>query len=419
MSDPRPVRRQPVAPRAVAPQMVAPQAIMAQPVRGQPVEPRPGDPGPAGGEPGSGGRLQRPRLTIDLEALVANWRMLRGLAAPAEAAAVVKADAYGLGLGPVARALARAGCATFLVARLEEGLELRGLLPTARILVLDGLAGRSPGLLVEARLEPALTSPAELARWRRAAATAGRRLATTLLLDTGLTRLGLDPAGLAGLAGDAFDGLELRLVMSHLACADEPGHPLNERQLARLLAARARLPAAPASLAASSGVFLGRAYHLDLVRPGAALYGIAPVPGRPNPLRPVVRLEAPVLQVHEVREPGTVGYGAGFATRPGMRIAVLPVGYADGYPRAAGGRARARIGDALVPVVGRVSMDLLTVDVSGLPAEAVGPGTTVELLGPAFGPDQLGAAGGTIGYEVLTRLGRRHERRWLGAEAGA
>jgi alanine racemase len=359
----------------------------------------------------------RARLTVDLAAITANWRTLRRLAAPAEVAAVVKADAYGLGLAPVARALARAGCRTFFVARLAEGEELRGLLDAARILVLDGLAGRPPGRLLAARLEPVLTSPAELADWRRAAAAADRRLRAPLLLDTGLTRLGFARAELERLAPDAFAGVELGLVASHLACADEPTHPLNERQLARLRAARALLPPAPASLAASAGILLGAAYHLDLVRPGAALFGLEPVPGRPSPVDCVVRLEAPVLQVHAVAEPGSVGYGATWPTRPGARIAVVPVGYADGYPRAAGGRARARIGEALVPVVGRVSMDLMTLDVSALPAGSVGPGTTVELIGPGLGPDRLAEAASTIGYEILTRLGRRLERRWLGAEA--
>lgn len=358
----------------------------------------------------------RARLTVDLAAIVANWRTLRRLAAPAEVAAVVKADAYGLGLGPVARALARAGCRTFFVARLEEGEELRAILDRARILVLDGLAGRPPGRLLAARLEPVLTGPGELARWREAAAVAGRRLKAALLVDTGLTRLGFARRELEALPTDAFAGIELGLVASHLACADEPTHPLNERQRACLRTARALLPPAPASLAASAGIFLGAAYHLDLVRPGAALFGLEPVPGRPHPLAPVVRLEAPVLQVHCVREPGSVGYGATWPTRPGARIAVVPVGYADGYPRAAGDRAQAHIGGASVPVVGRISMDLLTLDVSELPAEAVGPGTLVELIGPEFGPDRLAEAASTIGYEILTRLGRRFERRWLADE---
>lgn len=356
--------------------------------------------------------LLRPRLDIDLGAIAANWRALARRVAPAGCAAVVKADAYGLGLAPVARALAAAGCTTFFVARPEEGIELRAILKEARILVLDGLAGRPPTAFLESGLEPVLGSLAELRAWRAARAAAGFAEQAVLLLDTGLTRLGLEPAELATL--EPAERAAVGLVLSHLACAEEPGHPMNARQLERFKAALALLPNARASLAASSGIFLGQAFHFDLVRPGAALYGVDPTPGRGNPMRPVLRLTAPVLRVHEVGEPGAVGYGATFATRPGMRIAVLPVGYADGYPRAAGGRARALVAGCEVPVVGRVSMDLLTLDVTGVPAERVGPGTPVELLGERFGVDALAEAAGTIGYEILTRLGRRFERRYAG-----
>jgi alanine racemase len=361
-------------------------------------------------------RLERARLTIDLSALVANWRSLGRIARGAEVAAVVKADAYGLGLEPVARALAAAGCRSFFVARLEEGEALRGALPEARILVLDGLAGRPPERLLEAGLVPVIGEPGELAHWRRTARNLERRLETALLLDTGLTRLGLSGAELASLGPDALEGLELVLVVSHLACADEPDHPLNERQRRAFEAMRARLPAAPAGLAASSGIFLGSAFRFDQVRPGAALYGVNPTPGRPNPMRPVVRLEAPILRVHDVDEPGWVGYGALRATRRGERIAVVPVGYADGWPRAASGRGRARIAGVEVPIVGRISMDLATLDVSALPVGSIGPGTPVELLGEGFGVDELARLAGTIGYEILTRLGRRFERRYLPVE---
>lgn len=358
--------------------------------------------------------LTRPCLEIDLEAIAANWRALARFTAPAECAAVVKADAYGLGLAPVARALARAGCRSFFVARPEEGAELRALLPEARIFVLDGLALRPAAFFLEARLEPVLGSPRDLHAWLAECRRTGTRAAAAVLVDTGLTRLGCDPAELVALESEARAAVAL--LVSHLACADEPAHPLNARQLARLKAVCPLFPRAKVSLAASSGIFLGPAFHFALVRPGAALYGVNPTPGRPNPMRPVVRLRAPVLHVHQLREAGSVGYGATFPTRPGMRIAVLPVGYADGYPRAAGDRATARIANHVVPVVGRVSMDLLTVDVSDVPPELVQPGTAVELLGAEFGVDALADAAGTIGYEILTRLGRRFERRYLSEE---
>ena len=352
----------------------------------------------------------RATLEIDLAALTANWRMLAARAAPAETAAVVKADAYGLGLEPVARALARAGCRTFFVARLEEGVALRGLLSDARIFVLDGIGRGEEEDFVAHRLVPVLNQQAELEHWRRCARHRSRPLPAALHLDTGMTRLGFLPRAWEQLEAPDLEGLRLLLVMSHLACADEPGHPLNARQLALFRSRARRFGEVPLSLAASSGIFLGREYHFDLCRPGVALYGVNPTPGAPNPMRPVVRLVAPLLQVHDILEERSVGYGATFTAQPGMRIATVGVGYADGIPRAASARARARIAGRSVPYAGRVSMDLLALDVSALPPELCRPGTEVELLGGADGIDALAAAADTIGYEILVRLGRRFRR---------
>ncbi len=202
--------------------------------------------------------------------------------------------------------------------------------------------------------------------------------------------------------------------MSHLACAEEPEHPLNARQLEAFRAARARLPVAPASLANSAGVFLGTDYHFDLVRPGAALYGLEPLPGRANPLAPAVRLEAPIVQLRSIDSPMTVGYGATFQAAGKRRIATIPVGYADGYMRTLGNRGSAFVGDIRVPVVGRVSMDLITVDVTDVPEEDARPGATVELIGPRQSVDDLAHAAGTIGHEILTTLGHRYVRRYVG-----
>lgn len=228
-----------------------------------------------------------------------------------------------------------------------------------------------------------------------------------------MCRLGFGAAEVEGIDRAQLAALDLRLVMSHLACAEEADNSLNRAQRERFERLRARLPAAPASLANSSGIFLGPPFHYQLCRPGVALYGVNPTPGRANPMAPVVTLEAPVLQVHTVGEPGTVGYGATHRTVPGTRIATVPVGYADGYPRAASGRANARIGGHTVLLAGRVSMDLITLDVSALPAGAVRPGTRVELIGGPDGVDALAEAAGTIGYEVLTRLGSRPRRRYM------
>ena len=352
-------------------------------------------------------------LTIDLGAIAENFRRLQRAAPGSEVAAVVKADAYGLGAGEVARALRQAGCRKFFVAHGDEGLALRALLADAEIYVLHGLTGEE-GAAIEAGLVPVLNHPGELQRHVDQARRCCRRLPAALHVDSGMWRLGFGEAELRALDPSMLDALDLRLVMSHLACAEEPGHPLNEEQRARFDARRALLPPAPASLANSSTIFLGETFHYQLCRAGVALYGVNPTPGFANPMAPVVSLEAPVLQVFEVDAHGTVGYGATYPVRPGARLATVPVGYADGYLRAASGRAVARIGGTAVPLAGRVSMDLLTLDVSALPQDAVRPGTMALLVGGPDGLDELAAAAGTIGYEVLTRLGTRFARRYIG-----
>jgi alanine racemase len=352
-------------------------------------------------------------LTIDLGAIAENFRRLQRAAPGSEIAAVVKADAYGLGAAKVARALMQAGCKQFFVAHGDEGLALRDTVPDAAIYVLHGLESETRAAS-EAGLIPVLNHPGELQRHIQHAREHGRRLPAALHVDSGMWRLGFAEAELRGLDAATLDALDLRLVMSHLACAEEPANPLNEEQRARFERRRALLPKAPASLANSSAIFLGETYHYELCRAGVALYGVNPTPGRVNPMAPVVTLEAPVLQVFEVDAEGTVGYGATYPVRPGARLATVPVGYADGYPRAAGGRAAARIGGASVPLAGRVSMDLLTLDVSALPPGAVRHGTMALLIGGPDGLDELAAAAGTIAYEVLTRLGTRFARRYIG-----
>lgn len=352
----------------------------------------------------------RARLWIDLDAIVANWRLLAARAVGAKTAAVVKADAYGLGVGPIARALLQAGCPSFFVARLEEGLELRSLLPEAQIFVLDGIGPGEAQTFATHALIPVLNHRGQIERWREEARRRGRPLPAALHVDTGMTRLGFSPSALSGGEGLELDGLKPVLLMSHLACADEPEHPLNRDQLERFRALLRRFPGVAASLAASSGIFLGQEWHFDLVRPGAALYGINPTPGRPNPMRPVVSLRAPIVQLHEIREPSTIGYGASRALMPGMRVATVAAGYADGILRAASDRAVARLAHYELPYLGRISMDLLSIDVTALPPHLAHEGAEVELIGGPDGIDRLAAAAGTIGYEVLTRLGRRLER---------
>jgi alanine racemase len=354
-------------------------------------------------------------LTIDLNAIAANYRRLAAAAPGAECAAVVKADAYGLGADRIAPVLARAGCRLFFVAHLEEGIALRRALGAGpEIQVLHGPLPGTEATFLAHDLVPVLNSAAQAAAWSALARSRGARLPASLQFDTGMSRLGIAPAEVEQLG--ALDGVAPRLVLSHLACADEPEHPANAAQLAAFAALRRRWPAARASLAASFGIFLGVAYHFDVVRPGAALYGIAPTAG-PNPMQDVVRLQARIIQTREIA-PGTgVGYGHTWRAGAPARIATVGIGYADGFPRSLSGRVAAWLDGVKLPLVGRVSMDSITLDASALPPERLAPGTLVDLIGPHCPVDALAAAAGTVGYELLTRLGRRFARRYLGEPA--
>lgn len=363
----------------------------------------------------SGGIAGAARLEIDLRAIGRNWRRLAERAAPARCGAPVKADAYGLGAAAVVPALARAGCGDFFFAHPGEALAVRHLVPDVRLYTLHGPTA-AIGEMAAAGIIPALNTPEQVALWREAAARAGRRLPAALQVDTGMNRLGLEPGQFEQLAREPglLQGIDPVLVFSHLACADIPGHPLNAAQLAAFQGLRALFPGVPAALANSSGIFLGSEYCFDLVRPGAALYGINPLTSAPNPMEPVVRLVAEVIQVRRVDAPSSVGYGAEHAVTGPSRIATIAVGYADGYPRSLGnGRGQALVDGERVPVVGRVSMDLITLDVSSLAEHRVRPGTEAILLGPEIDPDAVGGAAGTIGYEILTRLGPRYRRVYI------
>lgn len=350
-------------------------------------------------------------LEIDLGAIAANWKTLAAAAPGARCGAPVKADAYGLGARHVVPALYRAGCRDFFVAHPGEALAIRDVTPAdARLFVLHGLAAAGEEMAA-AGIIPVLSTTTQV---KDALALAEKHggLTAALHVDTGMNRLGLDMAEAASLAGN-LGKLRVELVLSHLACADIPGHPLTPLQLERFRQVIRDFPGATHSLANSSGIFLGPDYHFHLVRPGAALYGINPLVNKPNPMRPVVRLTAPVLQVRRVDAPGTVGYGAEHAVGGPAVIATVAVGYADGYPRKLGGRGIALIAGKRVPFAGRVSMDLITLDVSALPPGSVQPGTEVVLIGDGLDPDEIGALAGTIGYEVLTSLGQRYSRSWI------
>lgn len=369
------------------------------------------------------------RLTVRLPAIAANYRTYCRLTGPTAVAAVVKADAYGLGVARVAPALAQAGCDSFFVARLEEGVVLRKLLPRARIFVLDGAHPDAVPALISHRLTPVLNSLAEIAAWSAAAGLGRGALDAVLHVDTGMNRLGLPGDELSLLSGEQkkrLAGLNLVLVMSHLACADEPKHKMNAEQLARFRQALAMLPPAPASLAASHGAMLGLDYHFDLVRPGVALYGANPqkpegqaqdIGGTPNLMQTAAVLTAKVLQLRRIDSGQSVGYAATFhAKRPTM-IATVALGYADGMSRALSNKGVAALGGRRVPVVGRVSMDLMTLDVSDL-ADVPRTGQEVELLGDTISLGEVAALAGTNEYEILTRL-RRVPRAYVEAPAQA
>lgn len=366
------------------------------------------------------GLRSQPVLTVDLGSIVANYRRLERRLGPARCAGVVKADAYGLGASQVAPALAAAGCRHFFVAHLEEGASLAKVLaPDAAIFVLHGPAPGEEDALRRVGCIPVLNDLGQIERWRRTAMAAGARLPAAVHFDTGLNRLGLSEAETHILLAepDRLDGIDLRLVMSHLACADEPDHALNARQAAAFRTIAAAFPAARSSLANSSGIFLGAEYHCDLVRPGCALYGINPRPGQPNPMAQVARLASPILQVRHVDRAGTVGYGASHRVAAGARVAIVATGYADGWLRTLSNLGSALVKGIRVPIIGRVSMDLITLDVTAVPGARAGD--AAELIGGELTADDVATTAGTIAYEVLARLGSRVQRRYLPAAPGS
>jgi alanine racemase len=355
-------------------------------------------------------------LTIDLAALEANWRALSRRATPAESAAVVKADGYGCGLEQVTHRLARGGCKTFFVADLAEAARARKTAPDAAIYVLNGLMPGTAAAFAEIGARPVIGSLVELAEWDAFVAASGWHGGAALHVDTGMNRLGISANEAAALAPRIrSENHGITLLMSHLACAEMPEHPLNDSQIRSFREIRMLYRGISSSLANSSGIFLGSAAYCDMVRPGAALYGVNPTPGRPNPMRPVVQLQARIVQVRSVSRGETVGYDATWTARHASRIAVVGIGYADGFMRSAGSSDEAPGTDAIVagkrcPLAGRISMDLMAIDITELPDNAARRGDLVTLIGDEISVNDLANVAGTIGYEVLTSLGHRYHR---------
>ena len=362
-------------------------------------------------------------LTIDLDAIVANWRKLEKTAVPAECAGVVKADAYGCGVGEVSKALAGAGCKTFFVATLDEARIVRATLPQATIYALDGFFQNTGDTYAQIDCRPVIGDLNELAEWdvfcRRTGWTGG----AAIHIDTGMNRLGLTVAEAQGIiprinAGDHG----ITLVMSHLVSAELVNNQTNAKQLTAFREIASHFSNVQASLSNSSGIYLGAQFQFDMVRPGAALYGVNPTPEADNPMQGVVELKARIIQIRNVERGETVGYGGTWTARRPTKLAIVAAGYADGYFRAASANDGTRGAEVIVagkrcPVAGRISMDLIAVDITDLPANAARRGHMVTLIGEGITVDELAHHFGTIGYEVLTSLGRRYARIYKGGSA--
>jgi alanine racemase len=352
-------------------------------------------------------------LRIDLGAIEGNWRTLTRTLRGAECAAVVKANAYGLGLEQVGAKLAGAGCKTFFVADLTEARRLRARVREAAIYVLNGFTTETGPAFIEIAARPVINSATELAEWDAFVAQRRWRGGAALHVDTGMNRLGVPADEAAALAPRVQrENHGITLLMSHLACAETPSNPLNSAQIRLFQQVRLQFRGVTASLANSSGIFLNDAAHFDLARPGAALYGVNPTPGRPNPMQSVVELSGRILQIRNVDRGKTVGYGASWTATRASRIAIAALGYADGLPRAMSGSEKGRSGIAYVAgkqcsIVGRISMDLICIDITDLLDGIVHRGDVATVIGEGITVDDVAARAGTIGYEVLTHLGPR------------
>jgi alanine racemase len=352
--------------------------------------------------------MQCATLAVSLPALLSNYRLLRSRHAKNSIAAVVKANAYGLGVKEVSLALWEDGCRDFFVATLAEGIELRSVLPHANIGVFQGLFASEEKEFAHHRLAPVLNDISQVECFIKYESWNGNNN-IILHIDTGMTRLGLSESDLKHPILSKFQTPNPTLIISHLACADSPAHPKNAEQLARFRAALAHFPGAKASLANSAGIFLPPEFHFDIARPGCALYGINPANGK-NPMRHVATLSAPVLQIRELDRDEHIGYGATAAAKKGSRIAIIGIGYADGYFRSLSNRGAAYIEEHKAPLIGRISMDMVALDISAMPQAQITAGSRAEFINDKQTVNDIAAQCQTIGYEIFTRIGNRVKR---------
>ncbi len=360
-------------------------------------------------------------LTVDLNILAKNFAFLKSkLKKGTSCSAVVKSDAYGLGLTPVVTRLSKEGCNRFFVALLDEAIEVRSILEkldkTAAIYMLNGLPENSEKELGHYKIVPILNSIKEIERWSSFAKQSDKIFDGIVNIDTGMSRLGLDNKELESfsLNPQMTEGINITHVMSHLACGDDRNDNKNERQRHLFEKCCLHFGSVKLSLANSAGIFLGNQFHYDLVRPGAAIYGLQPIRNEINKIQQIVQIKAKILQTFFVDANATVGYGATFRTTRKSRLATVSIGYGDGYFRTLGNRGCGYVGTTKVPIVGRISMDLITFDVTDVAEKDTFPGAMIELIGPNYTVDNLAMDAGTIGYEVLTSLGSRYSRNYVG-----
>lgn len=350
------------------------------------------------------------KLYIKLENIVKNYRIISRKASNSITAAVVKADAYGLGAIKVSQKLYDEGCRNFFVATLDEALEIRNnIKKNAEIYVFHGLREKQESIFTKNNIVPVLNTLEEIKRWNSFCYKNNKKLPAIIHVDTGMNRLGLNLSELNNIKSKISD-LKLDFVMSHMACADEKNNKKNKEQLKLFNKARKYFPGVKYSLANSPATFLDKCYHFDLVRPGSALYGVNPIHGLKNPMEHAIELYSKIIQIRTIDSEETVGYGATKALKKGSKIAVIPLGYADGYLRSLSNNGNCCIDGIMVPIVGRVSMDLIIIDVTKIPGSKLHIGKEVEVIGKNISIDEVAKKAGTIGYEVLTRLGTRFNR---------
>ena len=350
-------------------------------------------------------------LTVNLDAIAANYHQLKDLHTKKNSAAVVKANAYGLGVEPVARRLAKEGCETFFVATLSEAIELRGILPNVIIYVFHGIyAGEEP-LFIEHNIRPVLNSMEQTARWKPVAASNPNAKAA-LHVDTGMCRLGLTPYEMSSITDGQkiITECNISLLMTHLACASDPSHPLNTQQLENFAEAKAVFSGIETSFANSSGLYLGDDYHEDLGRPGCSLYGITPRGVDNNPMQHVATLKAPIIQIRQISRDQTIGYGGTTRVSAGMKVAVISCGYADGLHRTASHQLSGFVSEYRAKILGRVSMDMTCYDVTHIPDATLAEEAAITLISEKQTVDRVAQICHTIGYEVFTSLSARVER---------